>query len=512
MKESHILQHEQSQKHQDSLKSYLDQQSFDGNPISTPNIFNLDSFNIFLQPDALRSQISDAASGHVESTGLSITNHDMVEREQRVLVQSPEDTPMVMLDGCGTGDTPVPLVDLWPYEHDSHILESNETTVDLFEETIQASQDQDELPTIRGVTNKELEDFDIGGQYINKDESDGMHPFQEAQDIKLTHHLDDYLQIPIIRHIQHRMYLTDLLFSSPRLQFSESEKSAVLKWATEMGARKVPSLAALKKCRKEISEVIGNPTKKVILSSGTVFYINNVASAIMKDFSNPVTRLNMQDYPEEGGDGMSQIFHGRKMLLDVPPDRVSQNVRLSGKLFYIHELLQCASGAYFIPERFYYAYPPLDGGNSPTKELYALGYDVTETTSGFLVRDTRVTIPISHFQSSYEDIRKRNLIQFSDCSSIWTSRMPNQFCTEAPGKMVYSIPLIVFMDDVSGNISKAWNKHYVIYMSNASMPREMLQKEFNVYFVTSSPHTSPMELMKVMKDSIEDAVLTGIPV
>ncbi|KAG2098947.1 uncharacterized protein F5147DRAFT_747309 [Suillus discolor] len=44
--------------------------------------------------------------------------------------------------------------------------------------------------------------------------------------------------------------------------------------------------------------------------------------------------------------------------------------------------------------------------------------------------------------------------------------------------MVYNVPLIIFMDDVSGNISKQWNKHHAIYMSNANLPREMLEKEF----------------------------------
>ncbi|KAL4075014.1 hypothetical protein V8B97DRAFT_2022606 [Scleroderma yunnanense] len=44
--------------------------------------------------------------------------------------------------------------------------------------------------------------------------------------------------------------------------------------------------------------------------------------------------------------------------------------------------------------------------------------------------------------------------------------------------MVLTVPLIIFMDYVSGNVSKQWNKHYVVYMSNASVPCEMLEKEF----------------------------------
>ncbi|OAX34515.1 hypothetical protein K503DRAFT_794145 [Rhizopogon vinicolor AM-OR11-026] len=76
--------------------------------------------------------------------------------------------------------------------------------------------------------------------------------------------------------------------------------------------------------------------------------------------------------------------------------------------------------------------------------------------------------------------------------------------------MVYTVPLIIFMDDVSGNISKQWNKHHAIYMSNANLPWEMLEKEFFVRFVSSSPHAPPMELMRAMKESICDAAQSGV--
>lgn len=87
---------------------------------------------------------------------------------------------------------------------------------------------------------------------------------------------------------------------------------------------------------------------------------------------------------------------------------------------------------------------------------------------------------------------------------------PNPLRAKARGRMVYTVPLIIFMDDVSGNISKQWNKHYVIYMSNALLPREMLEKQFCVRFVTSSPHATPMELMTALKESIEKAADAGV--
>ncbi|KAI5983207.1 hypothetical protein EDD15DRAFT_2179497 [Pisolithus albus] len=69
--------------------------------------------------------------------------------------------------------------------------------------------------------------------------------------------------------------------------------------------------------------------------------------------------------------------------------------------------------------------------------------------------------------------------------------------------MVYTVPLIVFMDDVSGNVSKQWNKHHVVYVSNALLPRQMLEQEFSIRFISSSPHATPMELMRGLKDSIQ---------
>ncbi|KAF8257540.1 hypothetical protein EI94DRAFT_1774419 [Lactarius quietus] len=69
--------------------------------------------------------------------------------------------------------------------------------------------------------------------------------------------------------------------------------------------------------------------------------------------------------------------------------------------------------------------------------------------------------------------------------------------------MVYTVPVIIFMDDASANISKQWNKQIVVYLSNAGLPREMLDKEFCMRFVTSSPNASPMELMHAVRDSME---------
>ena len=91
---------------------------------------------------------------------------------------------------------------------------------------------------------------------------------------------------------------------------------------------------------------------------------------------------------------------------------------------------------------------------------------------------------------------------FALIDNIYCKNLPNLLRAKANGRMVYSVPLIIFLDDVSGNISKQWNKHHVVYMSNALLPREMLDKQFCVQFCSTSPHTSPIEFMHALRDNI----------
>jgi len=85
--------------------------------------------------------------------------------------------------------------------------------------------------------------------------------------------------------------------------------------------------------------------------------------------------------------------------------------------------------------------------------------------------------------------------------------MPHPLREIAGDRLVYSVPIIVFIDDVSGNKSKQWNKHFLCYMSNGSLPREKLDQEFDVRFVTTSPNASPLEIMQGVCKAIEYVVL-----
>lgn len=93
--------------------------------------------------------------------------------------------------------------------------------------------------------------------------------------------------------------------------------------------------------------------------------------------------------------------------------------------------------------------------------------------------------------------------EFLAQSDEFAAEMPHPLREKAGSRLVYSIPLAVFIDDVSGNKSKQWNKHFSCYMSNGALPRTKLENEFHVRFVATFPFASPLEIMQGVRSSIE---------
>ncbi|KAI9566584.1 hypothetical protein HD554DRAFT_2174244 [Boletus coccyginus] len=132
-------------------------------------------------------------------------------------------------------------------------------------------------------------------------------------------------------------FITHLLFSSPRVHFSDQQKKAILEWVTALSAPNVPSLFA------------------VVSSSGNMFYLNSISKAIALDFANPLTRLTMQDYSKDRQGQMSQVQHGSKMLMDLLDDLAPPSVQVNGKVFFVYKLLQQSVKGYFIPMKLFQA-------------------------------------------------------------------------------------------------------------------------------------------------------------
>lgn len=61
----------------------------------------------------------------------------------------------------------------------------------------------------------------------------------------------------------------------------------------------------------------------------------------------------------------------------------------------------------------------------------------------------------------------------------------------------------LWADDVSGARSKQYQKHINVYMANANLPGRLLQQEYFVQFVSTSPFASAPEQLAVITDHVK---------
>lgn len=81
--------------------------------------------------------------------------------------------------------------------------------------------------------------------------------------------------------------------------------------------------------------------------------------------------------------------------------------------------------------------------------------------------------------------------------------MPNNLRVLAEDEELYVVMLPLWCDDVSGNRSKQYNKHINMYMVNSNLPGRLLQQEYFVRFVSTSPHASSPEQFSAVMDDIK---------
>ncbi|KAK7025377.1 hypothetical protein VNI00_016013 [Paramarasmius palmivorus] len=264
----------------------------------------------------------------------------------------------------------------------------------------------------------------------------------------------------------------------------------------------------MKNINQKLQEWIGIETIQKISPFGNIYYVNNFSQLVAQEMANPRVRPFLYFFPEDAGKHVSEARHAYRWLEEVPDDYAPPMIRSQGQDYYTFEptkIWNHSSGEeYCIPVRWF----------SRRQQLFArcriLRIADTNSGSGWVVLNdeiegyNRYGVPDPRNILGIWDQEQQQLAPWDHPTS------GNRWRAIANGKRVLSLPIWMYCDDTSGNLSKKWNKHNSFLFTLAGLSRKHAHKEYNVHFLSTSNVVTPMEMLDGIAEQLEQAQSNGI--
>ncbi|KAL4256220.1 hypothetical protein AB1N83_012604 [Pleurotus pulmonarius] len=285
------------------------------------------------------------------------------------------------------------------------------------------------------------------------------------------------------------LMLLDILDNLPRLRMSSNLFRMVLWILKECNVRDVPSYNAFRKMQKSLRETCGSTPTQCISSLGNIFYMNDIRDSVARDFANPEVAKHLHLYPEVTDGPISEVWQAERWK-EFQPQELTPMFAKGLTHFYIEEVAELKSGQKVVPQNWYM----YKGEVCSDCRIISIMADGTWQLG---IEAERVQS--TQFVFNYYDVIARMGGEPRWNNGSETPTMPNPLRSLAEGDELYVVMVPLWADDVSGNRSKQYNKHINIYAANSNIPGQLLQQEYFVHFVSTSPHaTSPEQFSAVI--------------
>ncbi|KAJ6559708.1 hypothetical protein B0H19DRAFT_944520 [Mycena capillaripes] len=287
------------------------------------------------------------------------------------------------------------------------------------------------------------------------------------------------------------MCYLDILDNLPRLRLSSSQLKMILWIMKECGAKDVPSFNAFRDMQTHIRKMTGVKSEAHKSDLGNLFYVNDIRDLIAKDFANPEVAPHIQKYPEDvDGGPVSEIWQVKDgRWHDIPLDALTPSILVGVQRYYIHEVAELSDGRWVIPALW----------------IVSRGCTFADcrVVERSLLRGDWVLQSLSTVRHFFDLFEKLNLKEFTETCTDYAKQIPNQFRAIDNGEDLFTVWVPVWADDVSGARSKQYQKHLNVYTANANLPGQLLQQEYFVRFVCTSPHAGALEQLKVVVSQVK---------
>ncbi|KZT20338.1 hypothetical protein NEOLEDRAFT_1165089 [Neolentinus lepideus HHB14362 ss-1] len=307
----------------------------------------------------------------------------------------------------------------------------------------------------------------------------------------------------------------------PRALFSEMELRVMRWFAIQNGVARLPTVKQTKRRRQNIMEITGIESTTVEGKLGHLYMVNDWRKIIEHEFANPLVRGKLHFYPEDSGYHLEDARQAERWRDEVDGNLACPMVRdRDGKDYFVEEpCLASIDGLGRIAPIMPMCWFTRGGRTWARVHLLRL----TRYSDAFVIDgrpDSTLDIPLDVFFMSVLDLqdhdtqRRYGLPSPDRIAGVLHSEDPvpsvNRWRAVAAGKRVYSLPLWMYCDDTSRNVSKKWNKHNSILFTLAGLPRKYCQMLYNIHFIATSNIAAPLEMMEHIVNTLRAVRQGGI--
>ncbi|TEB24421.1 hypothetical protein FA13DRAFT_1638766, partial [Coprinellus micaceus] len=328
-----------------------------------------------------------------------------------------------------------------------------------------------------------------------------------------------------------RLYCTlDILMHLPRSVFSEKQIDLMLWLLKVNGITDCPSTKEVKDWSRDINRLYGIDTFEYNGALGHVYYVNSISQMLAQEFANPKVRHKLHVLPEDSGPRLSEARQGKRWLHELHSELTTPWHRSGTTDYFTFEPTLATKNRFVIPTRWF-----TRGDRTFAKcwDMEPVSVDGTQTWRA-VVRSPETEVPADELLKSYPEL-KVHMADFPDlyrniptlfpihhvfhqedgtCAEWdgvnWSNEKGSYWRQKSGGRPVYSVPIWLYCDDTSGNMSKKWNKHNSWLFTLAGLPRTEVTREYNVHFLCTSNLAEPMEMLDGIQEEISRAQREGI--
>lgn len=308
---------------------------------------------------------------------------------------------------------------------------------------------QGRLEAMRFWTEEDVSDQDPQGSENEENEEEIIQQLAgqfELEDIMAHAHEDWY---PFLNKAE--MYAL-LICQNPRHLLSVKAQQLLLSYARFTGGRDVPSQKGLTVCRQRLHKTLSAPPMKQVRGNGHIFFASSLAAGLAREFASPSARQAMKLVPRQGPE-ISELQDGQ-LFHDLDADLVCPCVVTpGGTSLFINEAVKLKNGDSVMAERWI----ERDDG-----QIWGSGQRLD--------------------QAGKKQGRCRFRVQ--DVQDRAGSATP-----------LFSVPILLQCDDLSGARSKRWNLHYQLCWQNGALSHSELAREKNIHLFAVTTTAQPLELV-----------------